>query len=91
MTTLVSIVDDISKQLEQDITALPLGREDQQKVVNIVFTSMRTVADFLVKDNDAGIAAMRLALEALQSVPEPVSQQVRDAIDALTVQVHGGE
>lgn len=91
MTTLVTIVDEISTQLEKDITALPLGREDQQKVVNIVFTAMRTVADFLVKDNDTAIAAMQLALAALQSVPEPVPQHVTEAIVALTAQVHDGE
>ncbi len=91
MTTLADVVDGITKTLEKEITALPLGREDQQKVVTIVFDALRTVADFLTKNNDEGIAAMQQALEALNNLSEgdAESAEVQSAKAALQVALNG--
>ena len=83
MTTLNTIVDELTISLQRDVTALPLGREDQQRVVNIIFEALRTVADHLTKDNDAAITAMTKALAVLKGLPDPVSKDALDAIAAL--------
>lgn len=83
MTTLASLVDDLTISLQRDVTALPLGREDQQLVVNIIFETIRAIADFLTKDNDAAITAMTKALVALESPAIPASKEVQDALAAL--------